>query len=1583
MAVLPPRVILVDDEPAVLELCRRGLTRYDLNVLPVDAGWDAVDLCGPFVLLIVGTHAVHWNEIVRQASASPASPKLLLLVHEGDQDAFLEGTGIPGDLKIYEGMVKADAFCSTLALLLEGTDCRSETKETGDSAELTVEGVQILSDEDEVEAPLSAPHAGDRAEVNRLTREVEKLKGQVTQLKSKLEEALKRQKEAFAKPRPEGGASEAALAGEKQRYEREVTRLQTDLRHLKELLEVKRKEVETLLDERKHFKVQTDELERRIAELAEQKASISQELEDANQREQGLASRLEHVQIQLGDARTSSTELGSVLAQKDATIGELGNDLAESQAESESLLKERQGLQADVALQRQQLREAEARFKEVDARIKEAESVREELLNDLKETRELLAIAGQENASLAEQVDQAAQDRAGSDKTIEEMAAKQEVTLAALSRALQTQERTLQEKQDVEAELAATVGKTRKQQDELELKYLELESEAQTKAREAAEALASLDAERARQLAQRDEELAEKAGLLAQRDEELAEKAGLLAQRDEVLAEKAGLLAQREEQLAEKAGLLAKKDGEIEELLTRTVQLEDEKKAESEGSASALAKLESELKKQLAQCDEELAEKAGLLARRDEELAEKAGLLARRDEELAEKAGLLSQRDEQLAEKAGALAKKDGEIEELLTRTVQLEDEKKADSEAAAKELSKLETKLKKQLAQRDEELAEKAGLLARRDEELAEKAGLLAKKDGEIEELLTRTVQLEDEKKADSEAAAKELSKLETKLKKQLAQRDEELAEKAGLLSQRDEELAEKAGLLAKKDGEIEELLTRTVQLEDEKKAESEESASALAKLESELREQGAQSEELVRKLAEQRAVLEERDAQVAELLDRTVSLEAERKKDAKASAALQARLEESDAQVEELLDHAAKLEAQAKSEAQAAAAVLARLEEELKERIALHEAVAADRDSTTAEWEVRLAQRDAVVSEKEGRITELTGQAATLAEEKEKAEKKAAALQVEVEDSLLARDSLTAEVERLSQAAATATEAAERSARELEEARSRASALDTELKESREWAGLAEKQMAEQAAALEAGRAAAVRCAELEARGEELRADTEMALERIRSQEQEVARLTLELKEKDRELLDGADREAALGRGLDEARNAAEAKQQALEKASRTLDAALLRHGELLELLAVRDARMAGMADLWAGEARQNRELEQEVRSHQEQFQRLQETLSALQTEKRRLTSTLKEMENRLAVAERSQGEKEALARVIDKLRRELDQKEKVAAELAAVQRRAKQLELESVGLKGRLSESERLAAELTRVADKVPGLELNIASLRQEVEEGKQVTRLLRDTSGRVEQLERQIAGLKRQLEQAAETEVRLAEKAERGRQLEQENVTLRRKASEGEVVAGQRDALRRQLDEANHQVIEQQERLASLQARAQELDDQLRRTRETATQREGFSTQLTALREQLRQKEELFRVFEEEMGVAEEVRAELDSVRSRQTELETELEKTRARTVHERKLFMELEENYKSTIMGLNNDKEEALIRLSELEERTRRLERALKLSRDVAIRAGRAAQSMLQVRRQLRETIVKWVDQANSHTHIGN
>jgi chromosome segregation ATPase len=73
------------------------------------------------------------------------------------------------------------------------------------------------------------------------------------------------------------------------------------------------------------------------------------------------------------------------------------------------------------------------------------------------------------------------------------------------------------------------------------------------------------------------------------------------------------------------------------------------------------------------------------------------------------------------------------------------------------------------------------------------------------------------------------------------------------------------------------------------------------------------------------------------------------------------------------------------------------------------------------------------------------------------------------------------------------------------------------------------------------------------------------------------------------------------------------------------------------------------------------------------------------------------------------------------------------------------------------------------------------------------------------------------------------------------------------------------------------------------------------------------------------------------------AELLQLRERLEVLEKErvslisfLEDSRKRVETERQLFLEVEENYRATIMEMNNEKEDALIRLSELEERVRRL-----------------------------------------------
>lgn len=71
-------------------------------------------------------------------------------------------------------------------------------------------------------------------------------------------------------------------------------------------------------------------------------------------------------------------------------------------------------------------------------------------------------------------------------------------------------------------------------------------------------------------------------------------------------------------------------------------------------------------------------------------------------------------------------------------------------------------------------------------------------------------------------------------------------------------------------------------------------------------------------------------------------------------------------------------------------------------------------------------------------------------------------------------------------------------------------------------------------------------------------------------------------------------------------------------------------------------------------------------------------------------------------------------------------------------------------------------------------------------------------------------------------------------------------------------------------------------------------------------------------------------------------ELQIMEERMQELEKERGKTQALVAEsrkqieiERQLFLEVEENYRSTIMDLNNEKEDALIRLSELEERVKR------------------------------------------------
>ncbi len=68
----------------------------------------------------------------------------------------------------------------------------------------------------------------------------------------------------------------------------------------------------------------------------------------------------------------------------------------------------------------------------------------------------------------------------------------------------------------------------------------------------------------------------------------------------------------------------------------------------------------------------------------------------------------------------------------------------------------------------------------------------------------------------------------------------------------------------------------------------------------------------------------------------------------------------------------------------------------------------------------------------------------------------------------------------------------------------------------------------------------------------------------------------------------------------------------------------------------------------------------------------------------------------------------------------------------------------------------------------------------------------------------------------------------------------------------------------------------------------------------------------------------------------LRERLELLEKERSSLQSFLEESRKRVETERQLFLEVEENYRVTIMEMNNEKEDALIRLSELDERVRRL-----------------------------------------------
>ena len=207
----------------------------------------------------------------------------------------------------------------------------------------------------------------------------------------------------------------------------------------------------------------------------------------------------------------------------------------------------------------------------------------------------------------------------------------------------------------------------------------------------------------------------------------------------------------------------------------------------------------------------------------------------------------------------------------------------------------------------------------------------------------------------------------------------------------------------------------------------------------------------------------------------------------------------------------------------------------------------------------------------------------------------------------------------------------------------------------------------------------------------------------------------------------------------------------------------------------------------------------------------------------------------------------------------------------------------------------------------------LNTRVAELQAELDVRAERLRKLERVAEEKEQLLKMVDDLSRDLESLREAGVETAD------------------ASELERLRRQRDDLEEALGRLRDDVKE------SSQSGLEQLES-LRRDRET------LSSKVESLAEDLSQKSDLLGVYEEEIEDVRGMQRQVKELTGEKGGLKKAIKDARDQILDERRLFTELEDNYRTTIMGLNNEKEDALIRLSELEENARRLATAQEANR---------------------------------------
>ncbi len=412
-----------------------------------------------------------------------------------------------------------------------------------------------------------------------------------------------------------------------------------------------------------------------------------------------------------------------------------------------------------------------------------------------------------------------------------------------------------------------------------------------------------------------------------------------------------------------------------------------------------------------------------------------------------------------------------------------------------------------------------------------------------------------------------------------------------------------------------------------------------------------------------------------------------------------------------------------------------------------------------------------------------------------------------------------------------------------------------------------------------------------------------------------------------------------------------------------------------KLEEVTAVRDAlaeeadKLRTDAESAGAAAEELAQLEEKLAGKEKEAQELQRAVDVTMARHSSQLELLEKRDERLEVLQQHfaqvSGERDEVVASLGEVTAELDT---VKADLSEIEA----LRAESLTTSARLAELQLVAEEVEELRD---GLEAALGKAAKSADEVKELSSGLEEahktaarSAGEVEELS---SGLKEAHKLAAKSASEV--EAARAEAVAVEEAAKQKVAEMKKELKGGREHV-----VALEQAAQEKEELAKV---IDQLQDELVGVRVALNEKEADSAQAHAagqfeaekkelerkvfvLKSRLAQKEDLFRVFEEEMQDTGRLREEVSSTIERNHQLEEQSSSYEARFRHERSLFRELEENYKGTIMDLNNEKEDALIRLSELEERARKLETALQDVRETAQSLGRFAGVASEARRKM-------------------